>query len=78
VLITGASTPTTKTINYNGYCSTIFANGPNLPTTAQGVCGTILVLNEANGKGVGWRIWSLAAAFYGALGLWRWYGFRQR
>ena len=27
-----------------GYCSTIYENGPGLPTEAQGQCGTILVL----------------------------------
>ncbi|KAF2089369.1 hypothetical protein K490DRAFT_54982 [Saccharata proteae CBS 121410] len=28
---------------YNGYCSTLIANGPGLPTTREGSCGTILV-----------------------------------
>lgn len=29
---------------YNGYCSTQYANGPGLPTTGQGQCGEILIL----------------------------------
>jgi hypothetical protein len=28
------------------YCSTLTMNGPGLPTTRQGDCGTILVVNE--------------------------------
>ena len=67
----------TRTINEAGYCSTLFANGPNLPTTAQGACGTILVLNEGSRGAIGWRIWSLTVAFYGGLGLWGWFGFRR-
>lgn len=35
-----------------GYCSTLYAVGPGLPTTRQGECGTILV---TNGGGVGRR-----------------------
>ncbi|KAK5174206.1 uncharacterized protein LTR77_001286 [Saxophila tyrrhenica] len=30
---------------YQQYCSTLYAHGPNLPTTAQGDCGTILVMD---------------------------------
>ncbi len=40
-------------IIYNGYCSTLYATGPNLPTTRMGQCGPILVLNEAGRRGVG-------------------------
>jgi len=29
------------------YCSTLYAHGPNLPTTEAGTCGTILILNAA-------------------------------
>jgi hypothetical protein len=78
VLIT--SNPATKTVTQKvgGYCSTMFAKGPNLPTTAQGPCGTILILNEASGKRVGWTIWIWGAIFYGGLGLWRWHGFRMQ
>lgn len=31
---------------YVGYCSTLYADGPGLPTTRQGACGTILILNH--------------------------------
>lgn len=34
--------------DWNGYyCSTIFAHGPNLPTTAHAKCGVVLVVNGA-------------------------------
>ena len=33
---------------YAGYCSTLIANGPGLPTTRAGDCGTILVVNGAD------------------------------
>lgn len=49
-----ASTATTTTTGQvsaaaagGGYCSTYYANGNNLPTTYQGSCGTVLVLNDA-------------------------------
>lgn len=29
------------------YCSTLYAHGPNLPTTEAGTCGTILIANTA-------------------------------
>ncbi|KAJ9635255.1 hypothetical protein H2199_008743 [Coniosporium tulheliwenetii] len=35
-------------IVYAGYCSTLIANGPGLPTTRAGDCGTILVVNGAD------------------------------
>ncbi|WPH00272.1 Hypothetical protein R9X50_00309600 [Acrodontium crateriforme] len=38
---------TTK--EYNGYCSTEFATGPGLPTTAAGECGTILIVEPSEG-----------------------------
>jgi len=38
---------------YNGYCSTLTANGPGLPTTRQGQCGTILVVNGGDVVRVG-------------------------
>lgn len=34
---------TIQTGGYNGYCSTLIAVGPGLPTTEQGECGTILI-----------------------------------
>jgi hypothetical protein len=38
------------------YCSTLYAHGPNLPTTEAGTCGTILIANDAV-KGVGGTRW---------------------
>ena len=38
--------PGTATV-FNGYCSTIVAHGPGLPTTAAGPCGTVLVISGA-------------------------------
>jgi len=60
VAVNGAQAPTTtviagggpyvgqatKTVKYNGYCTTIYAQGANFPTTANAYCGTALVLNE--------------------------------
>ncbi|KAF2137665.1 uncharacterized protein K452DRAFT_291480 [Aplosporella prunicola CBS 121167] len=50
--------PTTTQVvpQWGGYCATITANGPDLPTTRAGDCGTILVINEGVGKNVGKRI----------------------
>ena len=69
---------TTPSIVYNSYCSTLIANGPNLPTTAQGVCGTILVISHADVRPVGWKLPTLIIAFYGSLGLYSCFGFRWR
>jgi hypothetical protein len=33
-------------------CSTLYAKGDNLPTTAAAQCGLVLVLNAAEGRGV--------------------------
>lgn len=44
----------TPGIIYNGYCSTLYATGPGLPTTRPGQCGTILVLNDAPRARAGW------------------------
>lgn len=33
-------------------CSTLYAKGDNLPTTAAAPCGLVLVLNKAPGRGV--------------------------
>lgn len=33
-------------------CSTLYAKGDNLPTTAAAQCGIVLVLNAAPGRGV--------------------------
>jgi len=60
----------------NGYCSTLTAHGPNLPATAQGACGTILVISRAYVRPIGWKLPALVAAFYGTLGLYSYFGFR--
>jgi hypothetical protein len=44
------------------YCSTLYAHGPNLPTTEAGTCGTILIANAAT-PGVGGKRWMV-------LGVW--------
>lgn len=44
------------------YCSTLYAHGPNLPTTEAGTCGTILIANTAVRR-VGGKRWMV-------LGLW--------
>ncbi|KAK7546321.1 hypothetical protein IWX49DRAFT_114649 [Phyllosticta citricarpa] len=63
---------------YNGYCSTMYAEGPGLPTTREGACGTILIVNDAprigGGGDRGWYGWGvpvLAAAnlAFGGLGV---------
>lgn len=55
VVVAGATTTTTTPIYTptpvevgGGYCSTLYAKGPNLPTTAAGQCGTILVVSEGS------------------------------
>ncbi|KAF2433373.1 hypothetical protein EJ08DRAFT_694654 [Tothia fuscella] len=67
-----AVTSTRVAVNYNGnYCSTIFAHGPGLPTTAAGNCGTVLVLNGVGRvKGVGWRVWGTWGMVLGLVGVW--------
>lgn len=67
---------TTRTVQYNGYCSTLVVqNGPNLPTTAPGTCGTILVVGEASRRGVGMDILMGLGVLYGSLGfIWGFFG----
>jgi len=73
------TTTTHNEIIDNGqYCSTLVANGPNLPATAQGACGTILVISKADVRSVGWRLPALITGFYGALGLYSLFGFKRR
>jgi hypothetical protein len=47
--------PTTQQY-YGQYCSTLTQNGPHLPTTAAGECGTILIVapSEAARYAMGW------------------------
>lgn len=42
---------------YAGYCSTLIADGPGLPTTRAGDCGTILVVSDAWDGAHGSRGW---------------------
>lgn len=42
---------TTQQYVGQGYCSTLYATGPGLPTTAAGGCGTILVENASMAPG---------------------------
>ena len=45
---TGQQT-TQQVVEGGNYCSTLYAHGPNLPTTAAGQCGTILVEEASEG-----------------------------
>lgn len=47
---TTATQQTVQPVEGGNYCSTLYAHGPGLPTTASGQCGTILV-EEASSKG---------------------------
>lgn len=42
-----ANPQSTDTGPYKGFCSTLTANGPGLPTTTEGDCGTILIVSGA-------------------------------
>lgn len=60
---------------YAGYCSTLIADGPGLPTTRAGDCGTILVVSgawEGAHGGRGWYGWGVPVAVLGnvLLGAW--------
>ena len=47
------------------YCSTIIADGPGLPTTIPGVCGTVLVTNEG-----GWSMMNASRCWVGNWHVW--------
>lgn len=47
------------------YCSTIIADGPGLPTTIPGVCGTVLVTN-----GGGWSTLNTCKYWMGNWHVW--------
>ncbi|PVI05146.1 hypothetical protein DM02DRAFT_127848 [Periconia macrospinosa] len=53
-----------------GYCATLTMNGPGLPTTTQGTCGTILIVNEGthNLKTIGYSITGTIVLLHIALG----------
>ncbi|KAF2258021.1 hypothetical protein CC78DRAFT_151290 [Lojkania enalia] len=40
--------PTENQVYQNGFCSTLTMSGPGLPTTAQGDCGVILIVNHGS------------------------------
>ncbi|KAF1984289.1 hypothetical protein K402DRAFT_148243 [Aulographum hederae CBS 113979] len=73
--------PTTEVVSqqggggnvYNGYCSTLVADGPGLPTERAGECGTILVV-QGRGARVGFErmavLGTLVAAVVGGVGVW--------
>jgi hypothetical protein len=77
VQVVSTSTTSQNNVVYTGYCSTLIANGPNNPTTAQGHCGTILVLNAAGVRCIDWRLPALIVGFYGVLGLCGLSGFKR-
>jgi hypothetical protein len=54
---------TTAGVTYNGYCTTIFAKGENLPTTAAAPCGVALVVNGAV-RPVAWQVLGMVAGFW--------------
>lgn len=50
---------------YAGYCSTLTADGPGLPTTRAGSCGIILIVSDAwrgTHGGRGWYGWGVPVA----------------
>lgn len=65
---------TTAPVQYNGYCTTIYAKGGNLPTTANALCGTALVLNVGV-RPVAREVLGLVLGFWFSLGI-VWAGFR--
>jgi len=52
VYVNAYTTTAPAAVVYNGYCSTLTMDGPGLPTTRQGDCGTILVVNGGQVVGV--------------------------
>ncbi|THY78837.1 hypothetical protein D6C93_10171 [Aureobasidium pullulans] len=55
-------------------CSTLFAKGDNLPTTAAAACGLVLVVNDAPGRGVGMGLAAGLAAVNGFAAVLGWMG----
>ncbi|KAF1957073.1 hypothetical protein CC80DRAFT_379910, partial [Byssothecium circinans] len=55
---------------FAGYCSTLTMSGPGLPTTRQGECGTILVVNEARRhlQAIGYGVGGILLLLHLALG----------
>ncbi|KAF2003609.1 hypothetical protein P154DRAFT_78823 [Amniculicola lignicola CBS 123094] len=62
---------------FNGYCSTLTMKGRGLPTTAQGACGTILIVNgAANLKAIPYGMGAIIILLHLAMG--RMFGFFHR
>ncbi|THX09956.1 hypothetical protein D6D13_05732 [Aureobasidium pullulans] len=55
-------------------CSTLFAKGDNLPTTAAAACGLVLVVNDAPERGVGMGLAAGLAAVNGFAAVLGWMG----
>jgi hypothetical protein len=55
-------------------CSTLFAKGDNLPTTAAAACGLVLVVNDAPGRGVSMGLAAGLAAVNGFAAVLGWMG----
>lgn len=47
----GNDNPTTTIIQQGGFCTTLVAEGDNLPTTANARCGTALVVEAGASRG---------------------------
>lgn len=54
---------TTAQVTYNGFCTTIFAKGGNLPTSAAVPCGVALVVNDAV-RPVAGQVFGIVVAFW--------------
>lgn len=52
-MVVGNNNPTTTIIQQGGFCTTLVAEGNNLPTTANARCGTALVVEAGASKGRG-------------------------
>lgn len=65
----------TTTASYHGgggFCSTVYETGPNLPTQAQGQCGTILIAKAGASRSVVWSGGVVMAALVGGVGVFAW------
>jgi hypothetical protein len=49
-VVVGNNNPTTTIIQQGGFCTTLVAQGGNLPTTANARCGTALVVEAGAGN----------------------------
>ncbi|KAF2193450.1 hypothetical protein K469DRAFT_549716 [Zopfia rhizophila CBS 207.26] len=63
----------TEVVYQGGFCSTLTMDGPGLPTTREGACGTILVVNEGASRAFSYGLGIFVVVFHLALG--RMFGF---